>query len=177
MIAQPDLSRLNALPEEQAEAELLTCCASRRWARTLAQHRPFGDLAALKSASARTLAELGWADMLEALAAHPRIGDRVAGADREAGWSRGEQSGMDSAAEATRQAMIDGNLAYEKRFDHVFLICATGRGAAEMLAELQARLENDADTERSVVRAELSKIIELRLAKLVTEPSSTEGNK
>lgn len=172
MIAQPDLSRLNALPEEQAEAELLTCCASRRWARTVARQRPFGDLPALKSASARTLAELGWADVLEALAAHPRIGDRVAGADREAKWSRGEQSGMDSAADTTRQAMIDGNLAYEKRFDHVFLICATGRSAAELLAELQARLENDADTERSVVRAELSKIVELRLAKLVTEGSS-----
>jgi 2-oxo-4-hydroxy-4-carboxy-5-ureidoimidazoline decarboxylase len=76
---------------------------------------------------------------------------------------------MDEAADETRRAMIDGNLAYEKRFGHVFLICATGRSAAEMLAELEGRLRNDVATERPVVRAELSKIVDLRLAKLVGE--------
>jgi 2-oxo-4-hydroxy-4-carboxy-5-ureidoimidazoline decarboxylase len=79
---------------------------------------------------------------------------------------------MDVAAEETRRAMVEGNLAYEQKFDHVFLICATGRSAAEMLDELQARLKNDQMTERSTVRAELSKIVNLRLAKLVTEGSS-----
>jgi 2-oxo-4-hydroxy-4-carboxy-5-ureidoimidazoline decarboxylase len=166
---QPDLRRLNELAPEPAEAELLTCCASGRWARLISEGRPYGDLSALWAASCRVLTGLDWTDIAEALAAHPRIGDRAAGADREAVWSRGEQSGMDTAAEETRRAMAEGNLAYEKRFDHVFLICATGRSAAEMLAELRARLENDVDTERGVVRAELSKIVDLRLTKLVTE--------
>jgi 2-oxo-4-hydroxy-4-carboxy-5-ureidoimidazoline decarboxylase len=165
--AQPDLRRLDELAPEPAEAELLTCCASRRWARLICEGRPYDDLAALRAASYRVLTGLDWTDIAEALAAHPRIGDRVAGADREAAWSRGEQSGMDAAAEQTRRAMAEGNLAYEKRFDHVFLICATGRTAAEMLAELRVRLNNDVDTERVVVRAELSKIVDLRLAKLV----------
>lgn len=167
--AQTDLRRLNELAPEPAEAELLTCCASRRWVRLISEGRPYDDLAALRAASSRVLTGLDWTDITEALAAHPRIGDRAAGVDREAAWSRGEQSGMDAAAQETRRAMAEGNLAYEKRFDHVFLICATGRSAAEMLAELQARLKNDVDTERGVVRAELSKIVDLRLAKLVTE--------
>ena len=151
-----------------AETELLACCASRRWARTVAAGR-HDDLAGLRAASARALAGLGWDDILEALAAHPRIGDRKDGPGHEARWSRGEQSGMDAAAEETRRAMVEGNLAYEKRFGHVFLICATGRNAAEMLAELRARLGHDVDTERRVVRAELSKIVDLRLARLVAE--------
>jgi 2-oxo-4-hydroxy-4-carboxy-5-ureidoimidazoline decarboxylase len=156
------------LPQAPAEAELLACCGSRRWARTVAAegHR---DLAALRSASARALAGLDWDDVLEALTAHPRIGDRRDGVGREARWSRGEQSGMDAAAEETWRAMVEGNPAYEERFGHVFLICATGRSSAEILAELQVRLHHDADTERQVVRAELAKIVDLRLARLVAE--------
>ncbi|MEV5750477.1 2-oxo-4-hydroxy-4-carboxy-5-ureidoimidazoline decarboxylase [Actinoallomurus sp. NPDC052308] len=150
------------------EADLLTCCASRRWARTVAAGR-HGDPAALRAASARALAELDWEDVMEALAAHPRIGDRVAGSGQEARWSRDEQSGMDTAAEDVRRALAEGNLAYEKRFGHVFLACATGCRAAELLAALRARLGNDIGTERRVVRAELSKIVDLRLARLVTE--------
>lgn len=150
------------------EADLLACCASRRWARTVVGAR-HGDLAALRAASARALAELDWDDVLEALAAHPRIGDRADGAGREARWSRGEQSGMDLAAEEIRRAMVAGNRAYQELFGHVFLICATGRTATEMLAELRARLEHDVETERRVVRAELAKIVDLRLLRLAAE--------
>jgi 2-oxo-4-hydroxy-4-carboxy-5-ureidoimidazoline decarboxylase len=76
---------------------------------------------------------------------------------------------MDAAAAEIRRAMVEGNLAYEERFGHVFLICATGRSAAELLAELRARLDHDVETERRVVRTELSKIVDLRLVRLVTE--------
>lgn len=107
--------------------------------------------------------------MTEALAAHPRIGDRPDAAGRDARWSRTEQSGTAGAGEEVRRALAEGNVAYERRFGHVFLIRATGRSAGEMLAELRARLRNDAGTERAVVRAELAAIIDLRLVKLVAE--------
>jgi 2-oxo-4-hydroxy-4-carboxy-5-ureidoimidazoline decarboxylase len=161
------LDELNALPPQAAEKELLTCCASRRWAAAVVGGVPYGGLPALRDAAARALEGLDWADIEEALQAHPRIGERAAGQGREAGWSRGEQSGMDAAEEQTRQALAEGNRRYEERFDHVFLICATGLGAAEMLDALEKRLDNDVQTERAVVRAELGKIMRLRLAKLV----------
>jgi len=155
--------RFNALPGAEAEAELLTCCASRRWAAAVAAGRPYGSVADLFAAAGQAVRELEWPDVQEALAAHPRIGDRPRGADRESAWSRGEQSGV---ADADRAALAAGNVAYEERFGHVFLICASGRDAAEMLAELRERLRNDPGTERSVVHAELVKITELRLRKL-----------
>lgn len=156
--------RFNALPRETAEAELLACCASHRWARTVADGRPYADDAQL-FAVANTAAEaLDWADVEEALNAHPRIGDRPAGASLDSEWSRGEQSGV---GDGDRDALKAGNAAYEERFGHVFLICASGRDSAEMLAELNARLGNDAAAERRVVHRELVKITNLRLRKLI----------
>ncbi|WP_277949992.1 2-oxo-4-hydroxy-4-carboxy-5-ureidoimidazoline decarboxylase [Bailinhaonella thermotolerans] len=163
------LDWFNALAPEKAEAELLACCASRAWAKAVAGRRPYGDLAALTAAARAEIAGLSWADVEEALNAHPRIGDRAAGESREAGWSRREQAGMADAAEETARAMAEGNLAYEERFGHVFLIRAAGRGAEEMLAELRRRLGNDPETERAEVRGQLAGITELRLAKLLGE--------
>ncbi|MFI6522909.1 2-oxo-4-hydroxy-4-carboxy-5-ureidoimidazoline decarboxylase [Spirillospora sp. NPDC050679] len=159
---------LNALPPAEAESELLTCCASRRWAAAVAAGRPYGDADGLLAAATRHLDGLGWADVEEALNAHPRIGERAAGQDRESAWSRGEQAGVDDAEAATRRALADGNRAYEERFGHVFLICATGLGAERMLAALRERLDHDAEAERPVVRAELAKIVAIRLDKLLT---------
>ena len=151
------------------EADRAACCASRRWVAAVAG-RTYRDPAELRAAGAEALAGLDWADVEEALADHPRIGDRV-----EAGtWSRGEQSGMDGAEAGVRAALVEGNRAYEERFGHVFLICATGRGAEEMLGELRRRLKNDPVTERAVVRRELAGIVDLRLAKLATEPAIGE---
>ncbi|WP_328601210.1 2-oxo-4-hydroxy-4-carboxy-5-ureidoimidazoline decarboxylase [Actinomadura physcomitrii] len=158
------------------EGGLLACCASRRWAAEVAAGRPYADLAELRAASATALADLDWADVEEALSAHPRIGERLRGGSREAAWSRGEQSGMDAAAVEVRTALADGNRAYEERFGHVFLICATGLGAAEMLAALRVRLRNDAAAERAAVRAELAKIVDLRLARLAAAPGA-EGER
>jgi 2-oxo-4-hydroxy-4-carboxy-5-ureidoimidazoline decarboxylase len=152
------------------EDGLLACCASRRWAAEVAAGRPYAGLAELRAASAKALAGLDWPDVEEALAAHPRIGDRARGEGREAAWSRGEQSGMDAAAAELRAALAEGNRAYEERFGHVFLICATGLGAAEMLAALRERLGNDDEAERAAVRAELAKIVDLRLARLAGGP-------
>ena len=106
---------------------------------------------------------LTWDDIVESMNAHPRIGDRV----RTGGWSAAEQSGAASAGDAVRQALADGNLAYEERFGHVFLICATGLSGQDMLDQLRARLGHDPEAERAVVREELLKITRLRLTKLL----------
>ncbi|RFS85037.1 2-oxo-4-hydroxy-4-carboxy-5-ureidoimidazoline decarboxylase [Actinomadura spongiicola] len=144
------------------DADLAACCASRRWVAALAG-RPYRDLDELRAAGAAALDGLDWPDVVEALAAHPRIGDRVDG------WSRAEQSGMDGTAPDVRAALVEGNRAYEERFGHVFLICASGRSAADMLGDLRDRLDNDPVAERAVVRGELAKIVELRLARLVDQ--------
>jgi 2-oxo-4-hydroxy-4-carboxy-5-ureidoimidazoline decarboxylase len=162
------LAWFNALPPEEAERELLACCASPAWARTVAGARPFPDLAALLAAADTAMGRLSWAEIDQALAAHPRIGERAAGAGREAAWSRREQAGMDGADDQTRTALVEANLAYEERFGHVFLIFASGRADTEMLASAQARLHHDEATERRVVREELGKIARLRLERLVT---------
>jgi 2-oxo-4-hydroxy-4-carboxy-5-ureidoimidazoline decarboxylase len=169
------LEELNALPAGTAEAELLSCCASRRWAAAVAGGRPYGGLPALRDAAATAMDGLEWADISEALAAHPRIGERAAGQGREASWSRGEQSGMDTAEAQVRAALAEGNRQYEERFGHVFLICATGLGAAEMLAALEERLANGPEAEREIVREELKKIMRLRLAKMLGDAGAAGG--
>ncbi|WP_084956807.1 2-oxo-4-hydroxy-4-carboxy-5-ureidoimidazoline decarboxylase [Thermoactinospora rubra] len=158
------LAAFNALSAADAERELLTCCASRAFARHVAALRPYRDLAQLTAAADSAVRELDWPDVLEALGAHPRIGERRAGADRESSWSRQEQSGVQ---DHVRAELAEGNRAYEARFGHVYLICATGLTGEEMLARLRERLGNDEEAERAVVRDELAKITRLRMAKLL----------
>lgn len=168
MSETPPLDRLNVAEAARGERELLACCASRRWADELLARRPYRDLAALRRVSHAVLGELSWADVEEALAAHPRIGERAAGSGPEAVWSRAEQAGAAEVSARTRDDLVAGNLAYEERFGHVFLICATGLPAEAMLRALRERLGNDVETERRVVRAELTRIVDLRLGKAFT---------
>jgi 2-oxo-4-hydroxy-4-carboxy-5-ureidoimidazoline decarboxylase len=161
---------LNALAAGDAEHELRTCCASPAWAGRVAAARPFADAAALTHTADAEFAALGWPDVEAALHAHPRIGDRPRGLDRESSWSRSEQSGVIDAGREVTHELHDANVAYEERFGHVFLINATGLSAEQMLAALRERLGNDEDTEREIVRAELLKITQLRLAKLLERP-------
>lgn len=154
------LDRLNAEEPAAAEHDLLACCASRRWADEVLARRPYHDLAQLRSVSELVLRALDWADVEHALAAHPRIGERAAGSGTEAAWSHAEQAGA-----APSEDLVAGNVAYEERFGHVFLICATGLTGEEMLTALRTRLANDPADERDVVREELRKIVELRLGK------------
>jgi 2-oxo-4-hydroxy-4-carboxy-5-ureidoimidazoline decarboxylase len=144
-------------------------CGSARWIERLISRRPYRTVPALVAASDATIAALGWPDIEQALAAHPRIGDRPepegAGGDTQAAWSRQEQAGARDAPADVQAGLRAGNAAYEERFGHVFLICATGMSAASMLAALQARLGHDPAREREVVRGELMKIVRLRLGK------------
>jgi 2-oxo-4-hydroxy-4-carboxy-5-ureidoimidazoline decarboxylase len=137
-------------------------CASGRWVAELVAGRPYRSLDRLLAASDAAAAALGWPDVEEALAAHPRIGARIG---EEAAWSRGEQAGAAGAAADVQAGLAAGNAEYEARFGHVFLICAAGRSGAEMLAELRARLGHSAADEQQVVRRELGAIARLRLAR------------
>jgi 2-oxo-4-hydroxy-4-carboxy-5-ureidoimidazoline decarboxylase len=161
------LDRFNALPGSEARRELSACCAARHFTGAVAAGRPYPDGAALRAAADAALAGLDWGGVLEALAAHPRIGERAGGGGREAAWSATEQSAAASGAAEVRHRITKGNIAYEERFGHVFLICATGRPAEEILTALTARLGNDPGTERGVVREELRKIVHLRLEKVI----------
>lgn len=161
------LARFDRASLADATAILEPCCASRRWVTELAGGRPYGSYAALERAADAALSALTWADVLEALSAHPRIGDRMASNSTEAAWSRSEQSGTIGMSDETASDLLAANLAYERRFEHVFLICATGLSPEQMLAAARARLANEPDVEAQVVRAELAKIVALRLAKAV----------
>jgi OHCU decarboxylase len=158
------LERFNGLAEEAAVAELLAVCHSRRWAERVAAGRPYPDLDALQAAADEVWLELGPADWLEALEAHPRIGES---GGRSADWSRQEQAGVGGVDAAVRERLAAGNAEYERRFGHVFLISAAGRDAAELLDALQARLGNDPETELRVAAGEHRRITRLRLEKLV----------
>ena len=151
---------LNALSAAEAAAELRRCCASHRWADRLAAARPFIDDAGVAAAAEREWWALDPVDWREAFAAHPRIGERARG------WAAREQAGVSATDDDVRAALAEGNREYEVRFGHVFLICATGRDGAEILAELRRRMKNDAASELRVAAAEQAKITALRLEKL-----------
>lgn len=152
-LASP-LASFNASPAAEAVAVMLSCCASRRFAAAMADARPFASPAQAEAAVFRVFETLTWDDVLEAMSAHPRIGDRASGR------SAAEQSGV---GEESRAALAAGNARYEQRFGHVFLICATGLSGEQMRAALEERLGNDPVTERAVATAELRKITQLRV--------------
>ncbi|MFW6039726.1 MAG: 2-oxo-4-hydroxy-4-carboxy-5-ureidoimidazoline decarboxylase [Gemmatimonadota bacterium] len=155
---------LDGLSPNAAARELRRCCGSERWASEMAARRPFGSDAALFVAAEDVWWDLEPDDWLEAFAAHPRIGERGGGA-----WSAEEQAGMGDASRRLEAEIREGNRAYEAKFGHVFLICATGLTAAEMAAALDRRLDNDPEAELRIAAAEQAKITKLRLGKLGAE--------
>jgi 2-oxo-4-hydroxy-4-carboxy-5-ureidoimidazoline decarboxylase len=188
------LAEFNALPAAAARQALLACCSAARWAAEVTAGRPFGTLDDVLRRSDAAVSGLTEAELSEALAGHPRIGrPEPAGPagpgepgtgqpgtgqpeTGRPGWSRREQSGVNPADQATMQALADGNQAYERRFGHLYLVCATGRSGPELLALLQQRLGNDPAAEWRVVRAELEKINRIRLAKLLAGPSAPDAS-
>lgn len=161
---------LDRASEEEAEAMLTRCCGASRWVRGMLERRPFGSDAALHEAADLVWADMAPSDVLEALSHHPRIGADLDELRKKYGstasWAASEQQGAQAADEATLIALRDGNVRYEARFGHLFVVCATGKNAAEMLALLEARMSNEADAELRVAAAEQSKITHLRLEKL-----------
>lgn len=162
------LDDVNDGPEETAAELLRTCNAAPRFVADVLAGRPYPDADALVARAEEVARALPWDEVTRALAAHPRIGDRVEGSSAEAQASRREQSSMSDADAEVRAALVEGNRAYEQRFDHVFLIRAAGRSPEEMLAELRRRLRNDDDTERAEVTEQLAQITALRLKGLLS---------
>ena len=162
--ASATLGSFNAAPPRDAERTVLACCASGTFANAIAGGRPYPDPAALLAAVDAASATLNWDDIVEAMSEHPRIGDRAV----RGGMSAAEQSGAAAASDEVRQRLADGNVAYEQRFGHVFLICASGLSGQEMLDQLRARLDYDEEAERTVVRDELRKITCLRMTKMLS---------
>ncbi|MDH2413072.1 2-oxo-4-hydroxy-4-carboxy-5-ureidoimidazoline decarboxylase [Nocardioides sp. CER19] len=136
---------------------LLGCLSVPRWADEVLAGQPYADQRALLEAAAAAAAELSDAELDQALAGHPRIGER--GGDR----SQAEQSGIDPSADDTAARLAAGNAAYEARFGRVFLIRAAGRDGEEILGELDRRLRNDDATERTETVDNLREIALLRL--------------
>lgn len=164
------LARLNGAPAREAWHRLHTVCGSRRWADAMTGARPFASRDALLARADAEWAALDEADWREAFGHHPRIGERDLAQARfaaTAAQSSREQSGMAAATESVRRAFADGNAEYERRFGHVFLVCATGKSADEMLANLRARLANDAPTELRNAAEQQRLITRIRLERLV----------
>jgi 2-oxo-4-hydroxy-4-carboxy-5-ureidoimidazoline decarboxylase len=159
-------AEFNDVSSEEAERRLLGCFASARWAREVAEGRPYPDVAAVLDAAERAWADLAPSDWGEALRGHPRIGE--AGGSAPAASER-EQQGVRVAGAAALAQLADENRRYEARFGHVFLISAAGKDAGEILAELRARMGNDPETEAGVAAAEHRKIARMRLERMMAE--------
>ena len=165
-----NLAWLNELPPSDARDAFLACCGSTNWADEMAEARPFPMVEHLFETAEKTWFALSPADWLEAYAAHPKIGSKKRAASqgtKAAEWSAGEQSGTQQAADTTMQELAELNRLYEEKFGFIFIVCATGKTAEEMLAICRARLANSMETELRLAAIEQNKITEIRLGKLL----------
>jgi 2-oxo-4-hydroxy-4-carboxy-5-ureidoimidazoline decarboxylase len=162
------LSRWNGLPPDKATEEILPCCGSKAWAREMATHRPILNEAALLAACDEVWNSLPEYDWLEAFRSHPRIGDShspTAAPPRSAAWSGEEQRTVGIAGEDIKLALAEGNRTYEHKFKRIFIVCATGKSAPDILEILRRRLSNDETTELHEAAEQQRQIAHLRLKK------------
>ena len=165
------IEELNNLPADKTFEELFKCCGSTTWAKQLASKKPFQSKADLLNISDAIWHNCTVQDGLEAFTHHPKIGDLKSLEKKFAStkdWAGGEQAGVNTATQNTLMALADGNEAYLKKFGYIFIVCATGKTAEEMLALLNARLTNTADTEIKIAMGEQNKITHIRLEKLLS---------
>ena len=158
--------RIDSAPEQEARDLLWTCCGSSRWVERMLARRPFGSRETALDVAREEWFALTRAEWIQAFSHHPRIGDRDALRRKFAATgalSEREQAGVSGASDETLAALLDGNREYETRFGYIFIVCATGKSADEMLALLRARLKNDPETEIGIAAEEHARICELRL--------------
>lgn len=164
------VAELDAMPAAHAVELFASCCGSSTWVMNMLTRRPFGSRDALLAAADEVWLSLNPTDWREAFSHHPKIGERTGATPQTArgqAWSAGEQADMDSAGERLRQGLAEANREYEARFGYVYIVCATGKTAEEMLALARARLANDPDTELVTAAREQQRITHLRLEKLL----------
>jgi len=168
------VAALDAMTAREAREALASCCGATAWLDGMEERRPFGTREALFTAADEVWNALAPSDWMDAFAHHPRIGERRAAAQTGSAaqaWSSGEQSRATTADAGVKIELADAQRAYEARFGHIFLICATGKSAEEILAAVRARMRNDAAAELRVAAEEQRKITRLRLEKLTSVDS------
>lgn len=166
------LEALNHLSRAEAALVLSRCCGSAQWTKQMSQKRPFGTRDELFRVAASVWERLSPHDWKEAFSCHPRIGDLHSPQLKSAAtntWTHGEQAGTRYASGQTLHALAAGNAEYEKRFGYIFIVCATGKSADEMLSILNQRLRNDPADEIKIAAAEQGRIMQVRLNKLLDD--------
>jgi len=164
------LEELNKISQPQLKEELLKCCGSSTWVKMMMAYFPADSMEGLLEQAEEIWSECSEDDWREAFAHHPKIGDVESLTKKFAStaqWASGEQSGVNTAATETITALAEGNRLYEEKFGYIFIVCATGKSAEEMLTLLQGRLKNDPEKEIKIAAAEQNKITQLRLQKLI----------
>jgi 2-oxo-4-hydroxy-4-carboxy-5-ureidoimidazoline decarboxylase len=162
------LTRWNFLPAIAAVDEILPCCGSRVWAERMAARRPMPQEESVLAASDEIWRSLKESDWLEAFRSHPRIGESQAANVAQplsAAWSEQEQRKVAQADESLKSALADGNREYERRFERIFIVCATGKSPAEILRILRHRLQNGEHTELQEAAEQQRQITQIRLRK------------
>ena len=171
----PRLAQWNALAPADATAEVIACCGSRKWASEMAARRPFPNFAQLCEAADEIWWALAPADWLEAFAAHPKIGERAAtGSESARRWSAQEQAAAagDAASEEVAARLAEANRAYHEKFGHIFIVDASGKTKAEILAILAQRLQNEPQRELREAAEQQRRIARRRLEKLFAGDAS-----
>jgi 2-oxo-4-hydroxy-4-carboxy-5-ureidoimidazoline decarboxylase len=163
------IQEFNVLPHIEAKTELIKCCGSGTWAERLLSERPFDSIEELKNCSDKIWTLLDENSWKEAFSHHPKIGDMESLKKKfasTANWAVKEQAAVKTAGIETLNALEKGNMDYENKFGFIFIICATGRSASEMLDALNSRINNSQSTELKIAVQEQNKITHLRLNKL-----------
>lgn len=171
------LDDLNQLPKPEAMATLSRCCGASVWVENMCSHRPYRDREHLFAAAEDAARALGASDWREAFSHHPRIGNlgaadegiSEAGTGSTRSWAAREQAGVASASAPTLTAFAEANRRYEEKFGYIFIVCATGKSAEEMMAMLERRMHNDPVAELWIAAEEQRKITRIRLEKLLDE--------
>jgi len=165
----------NAASESEATQPMLACCGARRWAADMVAARPIASVLALSETADRIWRTMQEPDWLEAFACHPRIGGGIgerahaSPLTRSAAWSNQEQSSASAADERVLRELAEGNQLYEQRFGFTYIVCATGKGAEEMLAILRRRLARSRETELREAAEQQRQIMQIRLGKWLIE--------
>lgn len=166
-----NLAEFNGLDEAKAIQALLQCCSAENWARLTVSHRPYKDLAALLLSATKNWQDMQQDDWLQAFDGHPKIGDPASLKKKYQAThqiAREEQANVQYASDQVIQDLAVANQRYLNRFGFIFIICATGKSAEEMLVSIQNRIHNTAEQELIIAAAEQHKITLLRLEKLIT---------
>jgi 2-oxo-4-hydroxy-4-carboxy-5-ureidoimidazoline decarboxylase len=172
------LAEFDRLNEDEKRDLLQRCCGSSAWVEKMLSSFPVDDLENLYIKAESKWNDCKEEDWFEAFEHHPKIGDinfLKKKFENTAQWAKGEQSGVNETSPQVLEALAEGNSAYEDKFGYIFIVCATGKSAEEMLRILNLRLQNNPEDELRIAAAEQNKIIKIRLEKLFTNTTPHES--